>query len=466
MSKLRSWKTIFFLCVFSAASAIASPAQTVTTLINFDGTDGANPATGSLVQGIDGNFYGTTSRGGASGFGTVFKITPGGTLTTLHSFDGADGQFPYAGLVQATSGNLYGTTLEGGAGGNGTVFQITPGGKLATLHAFDGADGGNPGAALVRATNGNFYGTTSGGGANGNGTVFEITLGGTLTTLHSFVRTDGANPGAALIQATNGNFYGTAEFGGAHGEGTVFEVTAGGALTTLYSFCAQPGCTDGANPDAGLVQATNGNFYGTTHSGGANGASGTVFRITPQGALTTLYSFCAQTNCVDGLNPSAGLVQAINGNFYGTTLAGGANGEGVVFEITPGGTLTTLHSFEGTGDEGPDAALVQATNGKFYGTTYEGGAHNDGMVFSLAVGQGPFVQTLPTSGGVGTTVIIMGNGLTGSTGVTFEGIAASFAVLSSSEIITTVPRGATTGKVKVTTPSGILTSEVNFRVTP
>jgi uncharacterized repeat protein (TIGR03803 family) len=466
MSKLRLWKTVLFLWVFCAAWEIASPAQTFTNVVNFAGTDGANPATGSLLQGIDGNLYGTTSRGGASGFGTVFKITPGSTLTTLHSFDGADGQFPYAGLVQATSGSLYGTTLEGGAGGNGTVFEITPGGELGTLHAFDGADGANPAATLVQATNGNLYGTTFGGGANGNGTVFEITPGGKLTTLHSFNRTDGANPGATLVQANNGNFYGTTEFGGAHGEGTVFEVTAGGALTTLYSFCAQPGCTDGANPDDGLVQATNGNFYGTTHSGGANGDSGTVFEITPERVLTTLHSFCAQTNCADGLNPVAGLVQGINGSFYGTTLAGGANGEGVVFEITAGGTLTTLHSFEGTDDEGPDAPLVQATNGKFYGTTYQGGANNGGTVFSLAVGQGPFVQTLPTSGGVGTTVIILGNGLTGSTSVTFEGIAASFAVLSSSEIITTVPRSATTGKVKVTTPRGTLTSKVNFRVTP
>jgi uncharacterized repeat protein (TIGR03803 family) len=466
MSKLRLWKTVLFLWVFCAASEIASPAQTFTTVVNFAGTDGANPATGSLVQGVDGNFYGTTSRGAASGFGTVFKITPAGTLTTLHSFDGADGQFPYAGLVQATSGNLYGTTLEGGAGGNGTVFEIAPGGKLVTLHAFDGADGANPAAALVQATNGNLYGTTFGGGANGNGTVFEISPGGKLATLHAFDGADGANPAAALVQATNGNFYGTTEFGGAHGLGTVFEVAAGGELTTLYSFCAQPGCIDGANPAGGLVQATNGNFYGTTHTGGANGGSGTVFKITPEGRLTTLYSFCAQTNCADGLNPVAGLVQAANGNFYGTTLAGGAKGGGAVFEITAGGTLTTLHSFEGTDDAGPDAALVQATNGKFYGTTYQGGANNAGTVFSLAVGQRPFVQTLPTSGGVGTTVIILGNGLTGSTSVTFKGIAASFAVLSSSEIITTVPRDASTGKVKVTTPGGTLTSQVNFRVTP
>jgi uncharacterized repeat protein (TIGR03803 family) len=485
------WKTVCIVLVFCAPKAVASPATTTfTNLLSFDGTDGANPAYVYLVQGFDGNLYGTTFYGGANdtcslGCGTVFEITPAGVLTTLHSFDGTDGSYPWAGLVQATNGNLYGTTAYGGANdtcslGCGTIFEITPAGKLTTLHSFDGTDGARPEATLVRATNGNFYGTTYAGGANDNctngcGTVFEITPAGTLTTLHSFCSqgtfpdcTDGANPIAGLIQATNGNFYGTTNSNGADGEGTVFEITAGGTLTTLHSFCSQPNCADGQAPYAGLVQAANGNFYGTTSVAGAN-PDGTVFEITAAGALTTLYSFCSKKNCSDGVEPFGGLLQATNGNFFGTTVQGGAHGVGTVFEITSAGKLTTLHSFDGTDGEYPEAGLVQATNGNFYGTTYSvtGGCPGGcGTVFSLSVGLGPFVETLPASGKVGAKVIVLGNNLTGSTSVTFNGTAATFTVVSSTEITTTVPTGATTGTVEVITPSGTLNSNVKFRVTP
>jgi len=459
------WKTICIALVLCAAAVVASPATTFTTLVSFDGTNGEFPEYAPLVQGLHGNLYGTTAYGGANGEGTVFKITPGGTLTTLHSFDSTDGEYPYAGLVQATSGNFHGTTSGGGANGYGTVFKITPGGTLTTLHSFDSADGAYPYAGLVQATNGNFYGTTSGGGANGYGTVFKITPEGTLTTLYSFCAqpncTDGATPYATLVQATNGNFYGTTEIGGANGYGTVFKITARGTLTTLYSFCAQPNCSDGATPYAGLVQATNGNFYGTTFNGGADGY-GTVFKITPRGMLTRLRSF----DGTDGASPIAGLVQATDGNFYGTTEIGKPNGEGTVFEITARGTLTTLHSFAGADGAFPFAGLAQGTNGNFYGTAYEGGTANDGTVFSLSVGLGPFVETLPTSGKVGTKIIILGNNLTGASSVTFNGTAATFTVVENSEITTTVPTGATTGTVEVTTPKGTLKSNVPFRVTP
>jgi len=263
------------------------------------------------------------------------------------------------------------------------------------------------------------------------------------------------------VQATNGNFYGTTEIGGADGYGTVFKITPKGALTTLYSFCAQLNCTDGATPYAGLVQATNGNFYGTTFNGGADGY-GTVFRITSRGTLRTLHSF----DGTDGASPIAGLVQATNGNFYGTTEIGRANGEGTVFEITPRGTLTTLHSFAGADGAFPFAGLAQDTDGNFYGTAYQGGTANDGTVFSLSVGLGPFVETLPTSGKVGAKVIVLGTNLTGATSVTFNGTAATFTVVGNSEITTTVPTGATTGTVEVTTPKGTLQSNVPFRVTP
>jgi uncharacterized repeat protein (TIGR03803 family) len=492
MSKLSLWKTICLLCVLYTVGAISSPAQTFTTLLSFNGTDGANPYYGSLVQGLDGNFYGTTNQGGANcapyGCGTVFKITPGGTLTTLYSFcaqtNCPDGYYPYAGLVQATNGNFYGITFDGGTNNGGTVFKITPARKLTTLYRFcsptDCTDGDGPAAALVQATNGNFYGTTYFGGANtscndgtGCGTVFKITPAGTLTVLHSFDATDGANPEAGLVQATNANFYGTTFDGGANGPGgTAFKITPAGTLTTLYNFCAETGCPDGERSLGVLVQAANGQFYGTTELGGANNG-GTVFKITARGTLTTLYSFCSQTGCTDGKVPGAGLVQATNGKLYGTTEYGGANGGGTVFEITAAGKLTTLYNFcsqtNCTDGADPSAGLAQATNGNFYGTTTSGGASSNcsggcGTVFSLSEGLGPFVETLPTSGTVGAAVIILGNNLTGSTSVTFNGTAATFTVVSSTEIRTTVPTGATTGKVKVTTPKGTLTSNVNFRV--
>jgi uncharacterized repeat protein (TIGR03803 family) len=213
-------------------------------------------------------------------------------------------------------------------------------------------------------------------------------------------------------------------------------------LTTLYSFCSQVLCPDGDQPTGALVQ-TNGDFYGTTSYGGAHGSyAGTVFKITPNGILTTLYSFCHIVGCADGRQPYAGLIQGTDGDFYGTTSVGGANSEGTVFEITPTGMLTTLHSFDGTDGGDPVAALVQDTNGMFYGTTVSGGGVGDGTVFSLSVALGPFVETDPISGNVGAAVNILGTDLTGATKVTFHGIAATFIAVSNSEITTTVPTGA------------------------
>jgi uncharacterized repeat protein (TIGR03803 family) len=398
----------------------SAQAQTYTTLHSFDNTDGSEPYAG-LVQATDGNFYGTTAAGGANGnYGTVFKIAPNGTLTTLYSFCSqsgcADGTDPFAPLIQATDGNFYGTTEGGGANGFGTVFQITPTGTLTTLHSFcypsDCTDGLGPSAPLVQATDGNFYGTTTAGGAftqslHGYGTVFQITPNGTLTTLYSFCSQsgcpDGAVPVAGLVQATDGNFYGTTDGGGAYNYGTVFQITPNGTLTTLYSFCTKSGCTDGTNPFAGpLIQATDGNFYGLTNGGG-NG-NGTVFQITPSGTLTTLHSFCSASFCTDGADPQAptALVQATDGNFYGTTSAGGtggvSGGGGTVFKITASGTLTTLYSFcsqSGCADGlSPTAGLVQATDGNFHGTTVYGGTSSSssacggigcGTVFKLSV---------------------------------------------------------------------------------
>src|ERR1700685_1750999 len=331
---------IFLLCT---VMVIASPAQTFKTLLSFSGTDGANPAY-SLLQGSDGNVYGTTEYGGAAGAVAVFKITPKGKLTTLYSFcsrsNCADGAVPLAALIQATNGNFYGTTFEGGADGAGTIFEITPKGKLTTFYNFCSksgcTDGASPyGAGLVQATNGNFYGTTYGGGAHGYGTVFEITAAGKLTTLHSFAGypDDGESPVASLVQA-NGNFYGTTFNGGTNNGGTVFEITPKGKLTTLYSFCSQKNCTAGSYPGAALVQASNGNFYGTTASGGVNGNYGTIFETTSKGKLTTLHSFCSEKGCPDGAAAFGGLVRATNGIFYGATFTGGTDAFGTVFSLS------------------------------------------------------------------------------------------------------------------------------------
>jgi uncharacterized repeat protein (TIGR03803 family) len=361
--------------------------STLTSLYSFCAhsgcTDGSSPQA-VLVQDTNGDFYGTTLSGGTrldalgSAAGTVFKITPSGVLTTLHDFCAQagcqDGESPWAGLVQATNRDLYGTTGGGGASGPGTVFKIVPGGTLMTLHSFDSEDGASPLAALVQAPNGDLYGTTYLGGAHGGGTVFEITPSGALSTLYNFCAqtgcTDGKYPSAGLVQAASGDFYGTTQEGGANGAGTVFKITPSGTLMTLHSFCALGlPCTDGQTPSAGLIQATNGDFYGTTFGGGTNGSYGTIFKITPRGALTTLYSFCSQSRCADGANPQMGLVQATDGDFYGTTFAGGAG---------------------------------------------------SGTVFSLSVGLSPFVKTLPTSGEVGAAVRILGSDLTGATSVSFN----------------------------------------------
>ena len=487
VGKLNQSKMSYGVFVLCATTVIALPAQTFTTLHSFDNTDGASP-NAALVQGTDANLYGTTLDGGAAGLGTVFKISPSGALTTLHGFDGADGEYLFSGLVQATNGDFYGTTSDFVGPGHGTVFKITPGGALTTLYSFCSqsacTDGEYPYAGLIEAASGDFYGTTSQGGAGSPayGTIFRITPSGTLTTLYSFCSqsacADGEQPFAGLVQGTDGDFYGTTAAGGANGYGTIFKITRSGTLTTLYSFCSQSGCTDGKNPLAGLAQATNGDFYGTTQQGGANcvpDGCGTVFKITPGGMLTTLYSFCAQSGCTDGSIPYAGLIQATNGDLYGTTADGGANGNyGTIFKITPGGALTTLYSFcsqSGCTDGAyPNGGLVQATNGDFYGTTTSGGANIAyGTVFALSVGLGPFVKTEPTSGEVGTAVKILGTNLTGASSVTFNGTPAAFLVSSRpkiTEITALVPVGASSGTVQVVIPSGTLSSNVPFRVLP
>ncbi len=483
----RHFKVLVGCILLLLAMTSQSDAQ-FTTLADFQGSaNGAEPLYGYPIVFSGGNGYGTTVGGGAYDDGTVFQVTPSGTLTTIYTFcsqvNCTDGAEPFSGLVVA-GGNFYGTTHWGGLYGKGTVFELTPAGQLTTLHSFAGGptDGGKPWAGLVEV-GGNFYGTTPGGGANGGGTVFEITPAGQLTTLYSFCSqtncSDGEDPYAGLVQATNGNLYGTTPYGGAKGAGTVFEITPAGQLTTLYSFCSQTDCTDGATPYAGLVQASNGNLYGTTVDGGTNGV-GTIFEITPAGQLTTLYNFCSLSDCSDGLFPSAGLVQASDGNLYGTTEGGGlspvgAYSFGTVFGITPGGQLTTLHSFGVTDGAYPYGGLVEGANGILYGATSYGGSQYNGTVFSLPVGLDLLKESQASPrkakpNFVFPNFVFPGNDLQAATGITFNGTGRAFPVSPSARTRTAVPvrpptarmEAAASGAVVPTSGPEALTNVLNF----
>jgi len=503
MKNISLLKMACFVFAFCVATLIPASAQiTFTTLASFDPSTGLQPF-GTLVQGVDGNLYGTTFEAGVNCSssaicGTIFKITPPGVLTNFYNFcslpNCTDGDGPESGLLQAIDGNLYGTTAYGGIGGentqNGTLFEIDPAGSLSTLYSFcappNCANGeAAPIGGLIQDSDGNFYGTAfAGGGPANGGTVFRFSANGILKPLHRFCSqpncADGSGPTAVLLRAPDGNLYGTTKYGGAYGSnvggyGTVFKISSSGTLATLYSFCAeqQTDCPDGQYPSTGaLALSSDGGFYGTTQAGGTYG-QGTAFRISRDGTLTTLHSFCRALLpfCPDGAAPLSGVIQATDGNFYGTALAGGSPfGGGVIFKMTPQGSLSVVYDFcsqpNCTDGLYPQAGLVQATDGNLYGTTLSGSTPNYGVVFRLSLGLAPFVETLPVSRQVGTQVIVLGNNLTGSTAVSFNGTAATCTVVSDTEITTTVPTGATTGFVTVTTPSGTLTSNKPFQVIP
>jgi uncharacterized repeat protein (TIGR03803 family) len=450
-----TWQRARALALLGAMTGIAAHAQDFTTLVNFDGANGGYPS-GYLVQGINGDFYGTTSDFGLSDFGTIFRMTPQGQLKSVYNFGATDG-VSYAGLMATSNGMLYGTSA-GGANGDGAIFQITPGGTLTMLDSFDGTNGANPQGGLVQAFNGMLWGATLGDGEYGGGTIFQITPSGTLTTVHSFGANNHSYPPrypSGLIQASNAMLYGTTQVGGRYNYGTIYAISIGGAVTALYDF----DFTDGSTPSYALVQGADGNFYGTTPFGGSN-HYGTVFRITSTGTLTTLHSF----DGTDGSSPRGGLVQGTDGNFYGTTSQGGSGNHGTIFQITPAGTLSTVHSFVYTDGSYPGGALVQGTDGSFYGTTADGGSNKVGTVFRLSMGLGPFVRTLPAFGKVAAAVTILGSALTGATSVTFNGTAAAFTVVSTTQISTSVPAGAGSGKAQVVTPGGTLSSNVPFLV--
>lgn len=485
--KAGSWKAIVLVGLLCITASVLS-AQTLTTLADF-GSDGTGPF--GIIQASNGNFYGVTNFAGSGpycslpdGCGTIFEITPAGKVTTLYNFCSqkgcTDGATPN-GLVQASNGNFYGTTLLRGAHYQGTIFELTPSGKFTSLYSFcaqtNCPDGSSPAGTLVQGVDGALYGVTTRGGAPSNcqyrcGTMFKITMSGQFTSVFTFCAKtncvdEGRNPQAGLALAPNGDFYGTTIGGGRTQEGIIFKITPSGTLTKLYTFYSLPNGADGWYARAPLTLGGDGNLYGTAERGGAN-KNGTFFKITPAGQFSVLYSFCALTNCSDGATPSGPIALGSDGNLYGTASGGGgADSAGTAYQITPSGQYTVLYTFcakAGCADGAGPTGLIQDTNGNFYGATQGGGS--GGTVYSLSTGLGPFVEAEPGFGPAGKQVAILGNSLTGTTSVTFDGTPATFKVGSSTYLLATVPAGATTGPIEVTTPSGTLSSNVAFQVIP
>jgi len=347
-----------------------------------------------LIQGRDGNLYGTTRGGGTLNLGTVFRMTRGGAISVIHEFTGGPGgATPTSALLEATDGNFYGTANAAtDTGARTAIFKLSPAGEFSVICVVRDTLSSNF-SALVQGTDGNFYGTVSLGGAFGGGYVFRVTPAGAFTVLHEFpfsfdTIVDASMP-VGLIQGADGNFYGTTSAGGvagcpsapycsSFGNGTVFRMSPAGTVTVLHKF---DGGSEGAEPRSGLIQATDGNFYGTTSAGGAR--AGTVFRITPAGNLTALYAFPPNGNGI-AVYPGS-LVRGADGNIYGTTANGGPASTGTIFRLTLQGNVTVLHRFETAWDGSYPLGLVQASDGRLYGTTSGGGIASRGTTFVMDV---------------------------------------------------------------------------------
>lgn len=436
--------------------AVRTQAQTVTFLHAFSGNEFAS----SLIQATDGNFYGASS---AYEQYYVFRMTPSGQITTLHNFCNPSTCFVPGTPTLGTDGNLYGVAADSNPHFLGGIFyQLTLDGKLTVLYTFcstqDCPDGSIAGG-ITRVSDGDFYGISAFGGAHTNGNLFRISSTGQLKVLYSFCSlancADGSQPFALPIEDSDGNLYGTTFLGGAYNNGVIYKLTPDGAFTVLYNFCSL-GCADGSDPSA-LVQDGEGNLFGTHNQFGLHG-SGNIFELTAAGRYIPLHNFDRS----DGWGPASGLILANDGNFYGNTEGGGTTNLGTLFQITPTGGFTSLYSFPISSWQ-PGVGLFQGTDGKIYGATLYNVA-NGSSIFSLENNLGPLVETVPTMGKAGTHVLILGNNLTGTTSVKFNGIEAKFTVESDTYIKATVPSGATTGTVSVVTPSGTLNSNPAFQV--
>jgi uncharacterized repeat protein (TIGR03803 family) len=477
---MKGSKSLLTLGLALACAAITfslagrAQAQTLSYLAVFNGTNGSGPS--AVIQATDGNFYGTTAGAGegAGSVGNIVRITPSGEISSIYSFCSqphcADGEVPETPPILGSDGNLYGVTAGGGSdldnGGLwGTVYKITLDGQLTTLYTFCTVspclDGATP-VGIMQAADGNLYGVTnSAGGESNAGTLFKISATGEFSIVHTFCSlancADGSAPASAPIQGIDGSLIGATRWGGTHGGGVVYAMSALGTFNVVHTFfCANGPCPRGYDPN-GVVQDAAGNLFGTTLFGGSAGY-GTAFEITSTHEFKLLHSFTYGS----GTDPNT-LTLGNDGNFYGTTE--GINGYGTIYQITPAGAYTTLHNFTYGGGTVPYTGLYQAPDGNFYGAIEYYGNNSNGAEYSFNYNLGPLVQTVPLGGTVGISVNILGNGLTGSTSVTFNGVEAAFTVESDTYIQATVPTGATTGVVSVVTPSGTIKSNPQFVVT-
>ena len=443
-------RTIFFLAITCAGAPLFS--QTVTNIVNFNGTDGQLPYRTTPVQGRDGRLYGTTYYGGAYGAGTVWVVETSGTASVFYSFDGVTAESPQSGLTLATDGNFYGTA---GSPSGDVLYRVTAAGASSVLHTFGETDGCYAVAPPIEASDGNLYGTTMGCGRS---TLYRYTPAGVFTTIQTFVTaTQGKDSAASPLQSSDGSLWGTNGWGGTDQCGAVFKAEFSG--TVLQSLLMD--CTDQRHPNSPLIQNSEGYIYGTTSAGGTYGA-GSIFEINPNGALSTVYEFQGGSDLQDPNN----IMQASDGNLYGTAFQDGSGRGGGIYKIDASGDYSVVYDFT-TSPHITDVntGLMQHTNGQFYGASGQGGIYKRGSVFSLSLGLGPFVAFVRPTGGLGQTAEILGQGLTGTTAVTFNGVpATSFTVVSDTYMTAVVPSAATTGPVVVTAPTGPLTSNVNFRI--
>jgi uncharacterized repeat protein (TIGR03803 family) len=414
---------------------------------------------------------GSTETKSSAGDGALFRITTSGTVTILHSFDGGsatdDGIGPYASLIRTSGGDLYGVTSKGGAG-FGTIFDTTLTGDVQDVHYFaDGtvaSDGEYAYKPLVLASDGNFYGTTESGGTQSDGAIIRMTPDGVVTVVHSFmdgtVANDGNQPCSGLIEGSDGNLYGTTYLGGSANEGVVYRMTLGGVVTTLHSFQDGSVLNDGAYPDAELVQAVDGDYYGTTYEGGS-ASEGAVFRMTSSGSVTTLHSFGDGSVASDGAYPESGLLQASDGDFYGATTQGGSASDGAIFCMAPSGAAAIVHPFGSTTGDGasPRDTLIEASDGNLYGTTAAGGTKNEGTVFKVSgVAPAPSLYFLKLS-----AARVAGElSVTGTIILTAVAPADGYVVdLSSSN-----PSVAAVPSASITIPAGAIEADFTVTTTP
>jgi uncharacterized repeat protein (TIGR03803 family) len=453
---VRNFGALFTMILLMATLA---GAQVVNDLVSFTGDNSQGTPNMTPTQGRNGELYGTCPNPRDT-YGSIFSLTPSGRLSSLYTFSYTTGYFA-DGLTLATDGNFYGTGAGGGTGTYGVLFRLSPSGTYTVLHNFlGGSDGAGPYSPPIQGSDGSFYGVTSGAGGIFSSTVYKYTRSGTYTTIYQFTNAQAQSVSAQLIQGSDGNLYGMSGVGGAYGNGSIYKLSTSGKLLYLHSFSANG--LSGAIPFGSLVQASDGNFYGTTYYGGTAGGHGTVIKMTQQGKVSVMYSF---TGNGDGANPSGGLIQATDGNLYGTTSAKGTYGYGTIFQISLSGSFQTLYSFSSAIGENPGPPPLQHTNGLFYGSLPFGSTYGFGAIYSLDMGLGPFITFVQPTAKVGKTAEILGQGFTGTTSVTFNGIpATSFAVKSDTYMTAVVPTGATTGPVVATTPTGTLTSNVNFRI--